>query len=94
MRQRIDAAMRDFARTLPGQPLENQTARFELMEKIDQLQQENQQLKDQIAAMHPERGPGSGRPGSASAAPADTDSAPIVLRIPPLCPPAGRSGGA
>lgn len=48
VRQRIDAATREFARTLPAQPLENQMERLDLLEKIDQLQRENIQLKDQL----------------------------------------------
>jgi tetratricopeptide (TPR) repeat protein len=48
VRQRIDAATREFARTLPAQPLENQMERLDLLEKIDQLQRENVQLKDQL----------------------------------------------
>lgn len=48
VRQRIDAATREFARTLPAQPLENQMERLDLLEKIDQLQRENAQLKDQL----------------------------------------------
>ena len=84
VRQRIDAAMREFARTLPGQPLESQTARFDLLDKIEQLQQENQQLKDQIAALRA-GGITSGNvggPAPAGAPPTDTGSAPIVLRLP------------
>jgi LysM repeat protein len=48
VRQRIDAATREFARTLPGQPLENQTDKLDLLEKMDQLQRENFQLKEQL----------------------------------------------
>lgn len=48
VRQRIDAATREFARTLPAQPLDNQMERLDLLEKIDQLQRENVQLKDQL----------------------------------------------
>jgi LysM domain len=48
VRQRIDAATREFARTLPAQPLDNQMERLDLLEKIDQLQRENIQLKDQL----------------------------------------------
>ncbi len=49
VRQRIDAATREFARTLPGQPLENQADnKLDLLEKMDQLQRENRQLKDQL----------------------------------------------
>ena len=50
VRQRISAAMRDFARTLPAQPLDNQNARLDLLARIDELQKENLQLKEQVAA--------------------------------------------
>jgi tetratricopeptide (TPR) repeat protein len=88
VRQRIDAAMRDFARSLPGQPLENQTARFELLGRIDQLQQENQKLKDELAAL----GQG-GAAAPARAAPASAASAPVTMRITGFNPsPAGPAG--
>ena len=50
VRQRIDAATREFARTLPAQPLDNQMERLDLLDKLDQLQRENTQLKDQLIA--------------------------------------------
>jgi LysM repeat protein len=48
VRQRIDAATREFARTLPAQPLDNQMDKLDLLEKIDLLQRENLQLKEQL----------------------------------------------
>ncbi|MEY4489012.1 MAG: hypothetical protein RIQ79_1520 [Verrucomicrobiota bacterium] len=48
--QRIDAATREFARTLPAQPLDNQVDRTDMMDAIDRLQRENLQLKEQLAA--------------------------------------------
>jgi tetratricopeptide (TPR) repeat protein len=48
--QSIDACIRDFARTLPAQPLDNQVERTDLMDAIDRLQRENLQLKEQVAA--------------------------------------------
>ncbi|HKB89902.1 MAG TPA: hypothetical protein VKC60_05230, partial [Opitutaceae bacterium] len=50
VRQRIETAMRDFARTLPAQPLENQIDRLDLMELVDKLKRENDQLKADLAA--------------------------------------------
>jgi tetratricopeptide (TPR) repeat protein len=50
VRQRIDAATRDFARTLPAQPLENQNRRNDLLERLEQLQAENASLKTALAA--------------------------------------------
>lgn len=49
VRQRIDAAIREFARTIPAQPLESQTARVDLIATLDRLKQENESLKQQLA---------------------------------------------
>jgi len=48
--QRIEACIRDFAKTLPGQPLDNQVERTDLIDTVDRLQRENLQLKEQLAA--------------------------------------------
>ncbi len=80
VRQRKDAAMREFARSLPAQPLESQAARLELMSRIDELQKENLQLKDEIATLR-QGGAGSTGPRG-SAAPAGTTSTPATMRAP------------
>lgn len=49
VRQQIDAATREFARTLPAQPLENQAIRADVYDTIDRLQRENLLLKEQLA---------------------------------------------
>lgn len=64
VRQRIDAAIREFARTLPAQPLERQTERIDLLAKIDRLQRENETLKEELAALR------SGRPEAPASLPA------------------------
>ena len=46
----IEACIRDFAKTLPGQPLDNQVERTDLIDSVDRLQRENLQLKEQLAA--------------------------------------------
>lgn len=51
VRQRIDAATREFAKTLPAQPLDNQMERIDLLDKMDQLQRENLQLKEQLIGL-------------------------------------------
>lgn len=51
VRQRIDAATRDFARTLPAQPLENQVMRNDMLDVVEQLRNENTRLKDEISAL-------------------------------------------
>ena len=49
VRQRIDAATREFARTLPAQPLEGQPQRVDLVAALDRMKQENDVLKQQLA---------------------------------------------
>lgn len=49
---RIDVAKREFARTLPAQPLENQSERLALIEQVDRLGRENEELRAEIAALH------------------------------------------
>ena len=48
VRQQIDAQLREFARTLPGQPFENQSA--SLLATVERLQAENKQLRDLLSA--------------------------------------------
>lgn len=60
VRQRIETATKEFARTLPAQPLEGQLQRLELMELVEKLQGENFQLKEEVSRL---RGlPSSSRP--------------------------------
>ena len=68
VRQRIDAAIREFARTIPAQPLENQAARVDLIATLDRLKQENESLKQQLAEARSIRG--SPLPSDPVAAPA------------------------
>ena len=92
VRQRKDAAMREFARSLPAQPLESQVARLELMSRIDELQKENLQLKDEIAALR-QSGVGSTGPRG-TAAPAETTSSPTTMRTPLFNPSTTSPAGA
>ena len=57
VKQRIDAAMRDFARTLPAQSLENQPQRVDLVAALDRLKQENALLKQELADVKAGRSP-------------------------------------
>jgi len=56
VRQRIDAAIRDFSRTLPAQPIENQLQRVDLIAAMDKLKLENDILKQQVADLQAGRG--------------------------------------
>ena len=46
----VDTAKREFARTLPAQPLESQ-AGLDLLDKVDRLQRENDDLKTELASL-------------------------------------------
>jgi LysM repeat protein len=70
VRQRIDASMRDFARTLPAHPLEDQMHRLDMMDRIDALQKENAELKDEVAKLSQ----GAASPGG--------DSGPVLVPVP------------
>jgi nucleoid-associated protein YgaU len=47
----VDAAKREFARALPGQPLESQTERMGVEDQLARLQRENDELKAENAAL-------------------------------------------
>lgn len=89
VRQRIDAAIREFARTLPAQPLENKLQRVDLVATLDRLQQENERLKQQLADVQAgradspllaERGPSASSP----AATAVDASRPVSFSFDPM----------
>ena len=83
VRQRKDAAMRQFARSLPALSLETQAARLEFMSRIDELQKENLQLKEELAALHQGRTSSNGPSG---APPPDAGSPPPATRALRLSP--------
>lgn len=47
----VDTAKREFARTLPAQPLESQAERLDLSEQLDRVQRQNDELKAELAAL-------------------------------------------
>jgi LysM repeat protein len=98
VRQRIDAATREFARTLPAQPLENQLQRVDLVAALDKLKQENEALKQELADVKAGRAavatPGFDAPASSEkAGPAATPSLSFnvetipTVRTRPVAPP-------
>lgn len=69
----VDTAKREFARTLPAQPLESQAERLEMLDRIERLQRENDQLKAELAAL---RG-GTSLPTVTTRAALDAPPAPV-----------------
>jgi LysM repeat protein len=51
VRQQIEASKREFARTLPAHPMEDQSIKLGYLDQLDRLQRENDQLKSEIAAL-------------------------------------------
>ena len=83
--QSIQACVRDFARTLPAQPLDNQIERTDLLDTVDRLQRENLQLKEQLAAT---------RAALVDASPAQAQTAPPLEPSQGFVPDGAASAGA
>ena len=83
VRQRIEGATREFASTLPGDPLNNAVVpRYEGLEQVERYKRENETLKSEIATL---RGQLANRPSGASAfrnPPADTPASPFASADP------------
>jgi tetratricopeptide (TPR) repeat protein len=47
----VESAKREFARTLPANPMENQSERLDLIEQVSQLQRDNEQLRAEVAIL-------------------------------------------
>lgn len=77
VRQRIDAALREFARTLPAQPLDSQLQRVDLIAALDKLKVENELLKQQVADLQAGKGVDVAAPGGA-AGPGQADQSPAT----------------
>lgn len=51
VRQQIDAAKREFGRSLPNQPLDNREVRIDGFDQRDRLERENEQLKAELSVL-------------------------------------------
>ncbi len=74
VRELIDTAKKEFARTLPGQPLDDHYERVDLLELVERLQIENETMKAELAAIRAQPLPMEG--GGPSVAEGRTDPAP------------------
>jgi LysM repeat protein len=48
---RVDAAKREFARTLPGRPMDDQSVRMAVDEEVGKLRRENEELRAELAVL-------------------------------------------
>ncbi len=87
VRDHIDAALRDFARTLPGLPLDSQSG--ELTATVTRLQAENRQLRDQLG----DRAPPQPRQ-TVTVAPAPPPRGSVAPPVGPAPPPPGQGPAA
>ena len=94
VRQQIDAAKREFARTLPGQPLDTATNRLELQDQVGRLQRENDELKTELAALR--AAAPAPPPAPAAASPAPLGSSITLAPLEPVAtrPASGRTPAA
>jgi len=104
VRQQIEAARRDFGRTLPNQPLESREVRIDGFDQRDRLERENEQLKMEVAALRSGAAGGFSaglppvRPAQGSEVrvppPAEPSNSPLVLApIPEPEPPTVNTAG-
>jgi tetratricopeptide (TPR) repeat protein len=89
----VESAKREFARTLPANPMENQSERLDMIEQLGQLQRENEQLRAELAiirgnAVQPTvnrmRVPTDVTGNMGAAAPSPVENSPISLSPEPL----------
>ena len=91
VRGMIEACKRQFAQSLPGQPLENQSERMGYLDRIAALQRENDDLKAQIASnrggnppLPVTRHPGEGPAVTFAPVGSGAEEPPPVLREAPM----------
>jgi tetratricopeptide (TPR) repeat protein len=94
VRGHIAACMRDFAHTLPGQPLGGDALQPDLSDVVDRLQKENDALKSELAALRASRAAPSNEPAETAAPPPRVapdrpensepaaDAPPVITRAP------------
>lgn len=78
----VESAKREFARTLPANPMESQSERLNMLDRIDRLQRENDQLKAELALAQ-----GGGAAGATNSVQLTTTTGFGVTAAPASAPP-------
>ncbi len=88
--QLVDTARKDFARSLPGNPMGEQIDRLDLMDQLARLRNENEQLRTSVARLKSDldkaRRPGAPAQSSASYTQAAQQQAPASFVPKPVQP--------
>ena len=79
VRQQIEAAKRDFGRTLPNQPLDSREVRLDGFDQRERLERENEQLRNELATL---RGLSGSAPASLSSIPRGANAESVDARLP------------
>jgi tetratricopeptide (TPR) repeat protein len=94
VRDEIDRAKRDFARTLPAQPLESQAGQMDANDELDRLRNENNALRAEISTLRSGLTTGPGRGAASADYPSpDLPAAPAAAAV-PIAPVSGADEGA
>ena len=79
VRQQIEAAKRDFGRTLPNQPLDSREVRLDGFDQRERLERENEQLRNELATL---RGLSGSAPTSLGSVPRGATAETVDARLP------------
>jgi len=79
VRQQIEAAKRDFGRTLPNQPLDSREVRLDGFDQRERLERENEQLRNELSTV---RGLSGSAPSSLGSVPRGATIESVDARLP------------
>jgi nucleoid-associated protein YgaU len=79
VRQQIEAAKRDFGRTLPNQPLDSREVRLDGFDQRERLERENEQLRNELSIL---RGISGSTPSSLGSVPRGATAESVDARLP------------
>jgi len=91
VRELINTAKKQFASTLPGQPLDDHYERVDLLDLVERLQNENEQMKAELAAIRAQPLPTETLRSAPSETPSNIRSTPSSRSAPITSQPAANS---